>query len=92
MRFAYADPPYPGKAGYYPEGEEVDHQELVEQLVDGYPDGWALSTSSEAVRGVWALCPLTTRLHVWVKGPRRTRSRRALSSFECLLIGGGASA
>lgn len=89
MRFAYADPPYPGKAHLYPERKEVDHRELVDQLVDGYPDGWALSTSSESLRDVWALCPADARLHVWVKSPRRTRSRRALSTFEALLVCGG---
>ena len=29
LRFAYADPPYPGKADIYPEREEVDHAELA---------------------------------------------------------------
>jgi hypothetical protein len=38
MRFAY-DPPYPGKAGYYPEQAEVDHQALIERLVADLPDG-----------------------------------------------------
>jgi hypothetical protein len=32
MRFAFADPPYPGKAGYYPERQEVDHGELIARL------------------------------------------------------------
>lgn len=35
-RMAYADPPYPGKAGYYRDhpdyGGEVDHAELVARL------------------------------------------------------------
>lgn len=88
MRFAYADPPYPGKAGYYPEKQEVDHAELVARLRADYPDGWALSTSSEALSAVWALCP-EARLCVWVKAPRATRSRRALATWEALLIVGG---
>lgn len=42
MRFAYADPPYPGKAKYYPEKTEVDHASLIGRLATEYPDGWAL--------------------------------------------------
>jgi hypothetical protein len=40
MRFAYADPPYPGLANYYPEREEVDHASLVDRLVAEFRDGW----------------------------------------------------
>jgi len=89
MRFAYADPPYPGCAGYYPERQEVDTTKLVAGLVDRYPDGWALSTSSEAAREVWALCPPGTRLHVWVKRTRRVRAVGALRVWEALLVHGG---
>lgn len=47
MRFAYADPPYPGQsAKHYADhpdyAGEVDHGELIESLL-AY-DGWALST------------------------------------------------
>jgi hypothetical protein len=89
MRFAYADPPYPGLARRYYDREEVDHRELVDLLVDEYPDGWALSTSSEALRDVWSLCPEGTRLHVWVNHGRRVRAYRALHAFEALLVFGG---
>ena len=89
MKFAYADPPYPGLARRYYNCEEVDHRELVDLLVAEYPDGWALSTSSEALRDVWALCPKGTRLHVWVNGPRKVKSYTALCAFEALLVFGG---
>lgn len=89
MRFAYADPPYPGKAGYYVEGEEVDHRDLVELLVAGYPDGWALSTSAAALRDVLPLCPPGVRTCVWRRRVRYARSRRALSAWEPLLVVGG---
>jgi hypothetical protein len=62
MRFAYADPPYPGQSfrvyGRHRDyAGEVDHRELVARLVAEYPDGWALSTSASALPEVLALCP-----------------------------------
>lgn len=89
MTFAYADPPYPGKASLYPEKAEVDHASLLERLTENYPDGWALSTSSEALRDVLSLCPGGVRICAWFKGPRHTKSRRALVSWEPLIVFGG---
>lgn len=62
MRFAYADPPYPGKSRRYyrdhPDYDgEVDHGELIAQLEVDFPDGWALSTSAAALQQVLPLCP-----------------------------------
>jgi hypothetical protein len=67
MRFAYADPPYPGCAHRYPEKTEVDHAELVARLCDEFPDGWALSTHSPGLRLVLPLCPDDVRVMAWVK-------------------------
>jgi hypothetical protein len=89
MRFAYADPPYPKLARRYYGAEEVDHRQLVDRLVAEYPDGWALSTSSEALRDVWGLCPPGTRLAVWVNGPRKVKAVSALRAYEALLVFGG---
>jgi hypothetical protein len=89
MHFAYADPPYPGKALLYPERAEVDHASLLQRLTEDYPDGWALSTSSEALRDVLSLCPGGVRICAWFKGPRYTKSRRALVSWEPLIVFGG---
>jgi hypothetical protein len=63
----YADPPYPGNARLYPEREEVDHAWLVDWLCREFPDGWALSTSSVALREVLATCPPDVRVGAWVK-------------------------
>jgi len=63
-RLAYADPPYPGQAARYAPGAEVDHAALVNKL-RGF-DGWALSTSSSALRDVWNLCP-EARCAAWLK-------------------------
>ena len=70
MRFAYADPPYPGQAkrwyGDHPDyAGEVDHSELIARLERDYPDGWALSTSATALRWVLTLCPDQVELGVW---------------------------
>lgn len=72
MRFAYADPPYPGMAEkHYAEHAdfdgEVDHAALIERLRTGYPDGWALSTNSTALRQLLPLCPPNVRVLAWVK-------------------------
>jgi hypothetical protein len=61
MRFAYADPPYPGQArkhygSHQDFGGEVDHKQLIAVERD-FPDGWALSTSASALRQVLDLCP-----------------------------------
>lgn len=71
MRMAYADPPYPGKAKRYYQHEEsyageVDHAALIASLEYSY-DGWALSTSAEALREVLPLCPPRARVCPWVK-------------------------
>lgn len=67
MIFAYADPPYPGCGHRYPEKKEVDHAELINRLVNEYPDGWALSTSSVALPDLLRLCVVKPRILAWVK-------------------------
>lgn len=81
MRLAYADPPYPRRT--------TCRSRLVEQLVDGFPDGWALSTSAEALPAVLALCPPTVRVAAWVRGERPTVSYRPLSAWEPVIYFGG---
>lgn len=71
LRFAYADPPYPGFASRlyrnHPDfGGEVDHARLIKSLTAGY-DGWALSTGAYALREILPLCPSTVRVCAWVK-------------------------
>lgn len=58
MKLAYADPPYPGRAHLY-EGHpgyagEVDHDALIRDLREY--DGWALSTSADALPQVLDSC------------------------------------
>lgn len=70
MRFAYADPPYPGQSlkhygGHSDYAGEVDHAALLADLA-GF-DGWVLHTSSTALAGVLAACPAGVRVGAWVK-------------------------
>ena len=72
MRMAYADPPYPGQSkrlyGDHPDyAGEVDHAELVAELLARFPDGWALSTSIQALPAVLRLCPDRARVLCWLK-------------------------
>lgn len=93
LRLAYADPPYPGKAGIYRDhpdfGGEVDHSRLVEQLDADFPDGWALSTSAAALRDVLASCPPAVRVAAWFRGERPTRSWQPLNAWEPVIVARG---
>jgi len=66
MIIAYADPPYPGLAHYY-NNDEVDFNRLIERLVDDYPDGWALSIHSPALKEILPMCPDGARVGAWTK-------------------------
>ena len=67
MRFAYADPPYPGCAHRYVENQEVDHRQLIAQLCTEFPDGWALSTHTPGLKILLPMCPEDVRVMAWVK-------------------------
>lgn len=72
LRFAYADPPYPGTARRFYRDQpdyagEVDHAALIATLLRGGYAGWALSTSARALRDVLPLCPPGARVCAWVK-------------------------
>lgn len=65
MKLAYADPPYIGCANKYPEKQEVNQKELIEQLMTY--DGWALSCSSPSLKEILSYCPDYVRVGAWVK-------------------------
>lgn len=95
-RFAYADPPYPGLAAKYYAAEEsfageVDHAQLIASLVDDKTlRGWALSTSSRALRQILPLCPAGVRVNAWVK-PIGVSAQTwgAHSTWEVVVVAGG---
>lgn len=66
-RFGYADPPYVGQARKHYDCDEIDHAELISQLGNNFPDGWALSCSSPSLRLLLPMCPEKVRVGAWVK-------------------------
>lgn len=72
MRFAYADPPYVGCAGYYdhPDASSWDdparHVALMAAMDADY-DGWALSASVPSLADLLPAAPTGTRVAAWVK-------------------------
>lgn len=77
MRFAYADPPYLGCCGLYDHRHEDPwgcwdlvrtHQQLIDYLFHGFPEGWVLSASSSSLRTLLPYCPEETIPCVWTKG------------------------
>jgi hypothetical protein len=74
VRFAYADPPYPGCAHLYKDhpdyAGEVDHAGLLDRLTWNY-DGWILHTSVPALAMVLDICNQQNitdyRIMSWVK-------------------------
>lgn len=93
LRLAYADPPYPGRsAKYYRDhpdfAGEVDHAALIAQLT-AY-DGWALSTSADALQELLPLCPTGVRVAAWHRGERPHRDAKGpLSAWEPVIFAGG---
>ncbi len=69
---AYADPPYIGQAkkhyANHPDfAGEVDHNLLIERLMDEFQDGWALSCSSPSLKIILPMCPEKTRVMAWTR-------------------------
>ncbi len=93
LRLAYADPPYPGRsARYYRDhpdfAGEVDHVQLIAEL--GEYDGWALSTSADALQELLPLCPPGVRVAAWHRGERPHRAARGpLNGWEPVIFAGG---
>jgi hypothetical protein len=88
LRLAYADPPYPGLAhlyrGHQDYAGEVDHDALVARLL-GF-DGWALSTSEDALRDVLSLTPRGTHVCPWTKPHGAALARGPSSVHEYVLV------
>tara|TARA_R110000868_G_scaffold125074_2_gene330565 strand:+ start:299 stop:799 length:501 start_codon:yes stop_codon:yes gene_type:complete len=94
MNFAYADPPYfkMGKklyGAYHAEAKLWDskeqHTDLVKQLQNDYPDGWALSCNPANL--IWLLphCPDDIRIGTWCKTWHQIRPTSTQFAWEAVL-------
>lgn len=90
MRFAYADPPYIGQARRHYNCEEIDHKKLIGNLIERYPDGWALSLSSPTLKTILPMCPDDVRIGAWVKSfCAFKRGVRPAYAWEPVIFRGG---
>lgn len=97
MRFAYADPPYIGRAKRYYGNQstyagEVDHVALIASLKASGYDGWALSCAVDipSLRIIFNELPDDARLCPWVKpGSAPPSSRGIHNMWEGLIVVGG---
>lgn len=95
LRFAYADPPYPGLSRKYYRNEptfagEVNHAELIGDLETSGYAGWALSTSARALREILPLCPPEARVCAWCKPIGVPSTSFGLhNTWEALIVVGG---
>lgn len=92
MRIAYADPPYPGQskkhyADHPDYAGEVDHRALITRLVAEY-EGWALSTSSQALQSILALCPYEVRVLAWCKPIAPPMKNHGVFGWEPVIVRG----
>ena len=91
MRFAYADPPYPGQSkrlygDHQDYAGEVDHRALIDRLVADYTDGWALSTGAKMLPEVLRLCPTDVRVLSWVKTDAPPFTVRVQYAWEPVIL------
>ncbi len=88
MRFAYADPPYMGQASKLYGCDEIDHADLIRQLMQF--DGWALSLSSPTLKHILPMCPPEARVAAWVKPFHAFKKNVAPSyGWEPIIFSGG---
>jgi hypothetical protein len=74
MRFAYADPPYLGRAEYYrahhPDAmkwnDPETHRTLIARLQAEFPDGWVMSLNERSLRVILPMCPPDARTAAWI--------------------------
>jgi hypothetical protein len=95
MKFAYADPPYHGmgKKMYgelHPEAAKWDdkqsHIDLIAELTEKYPDGWAFSCNPRDLAWLLPHCPEETRVCVWTKTFHQIRPTTVQFAWEPVLL------
>jgi hypothetical protein len=99
VRFAYADPPYLGRAEYYvahhPEAmiwdDPTTHNKLIDRLQAEYPDGWVMSLSEQSLRVILPMCPNGARVCAWITDRPRFAGKAVpvRRHFEPVILMGG---
>ena len=99
MKFAYADPPYLGRAEYYrahhPDAmiwnDLETHRALIERLQAEYRDGWAMSLSEKSLRQILPMCPMGARVCAWITDRPRYAGKAipVRRHFEPVIFVGG---
>lgn len=99
MRFAYADPPYLGRAEYYLAHHDdamiwddpETHRALINRLQAEYPDGWAMSLSEKSLRVILPMCPPQARTAAWISERARYAGKvmAVRRHFEPVIFRGG---
>jgi hypothetical protein len=98
VRFAYADPPYLGcgKSRYGVHHEDaavwddpVTHINLVNKLVEEYPDGWVLSCNPRDLKMYLNAAPDDVRVGAWVKTFHQIRPTTTQFAWEPVVFRGG---
>jgi hypothetical protein len=98
MKFAYADPPYLHMGGKYTEyhdealiwNDPEAHINLINRLVDEYPDGWAVSLSVPSLQLYLANSPTDVRVAAWTKTFHQIRVNVAIQyAWEPIIWRGG---
>ena len=98
MKFAYADPPYHGCGKLYDHlhtesriwDDKQTHIDLINKLIQEYPDGWALSCNPKDLQWILPHCPETIRVCTWVKNYHQIRHNVSVQyAWEPLLVNGG---
>ena len=94
MKFAYADPPYYGRAKeiygkLHNDAGKWDlketHHELIKLLTTNYPDGWALSCNSKDLPWLLPACPNDIRIASWCKSWHQIRPTSTQWAWEPLI-------
>jgi hypothetical protein len=98
MIFAYADPPYIGQSKKHykdhPDYDgEVDHRELIFNLMKDFPDGWVLSQGSRTLREILNYAheagAIDVRIGAWVKPWAIYNDKNVAYAWEPILWRGG---
>jgi hypothetical protein len=91
MRFAYADPPYYGKAhAIYKHlhseaavwDDKQTHIDLIARLCEEFPDGWALSCNPADLRWLLPHTPDDARVAAWTKTFHQIRPTTTQYAWE----------